>query len=164
MPSAKASAGLSTGERVCSVWKGGAIGRGYLQCARLRGSGRSCPQPGAARPVSCLGRGLGERAAPCCRRWRRGARGSGLGQDQQGPGTTWVSVSKAGADALIQRASMAGRARYSCAKRVLPRRTRRAVMASKANFTPDEWTKLLESPMMAGLAITAAEPSAYGAC
>ena len=32
-------------------------------------------------------------------------------------------------------------------------------MASKADFTPDEWTKLLESPMMAGLAITAAEPS-----
>jgi hypothetical protein len=32
-------------------------------------------------------------------------------------------------------------------------------MANKANFTPEEWTKLLESPMMAGLAITAAEPS-----
>src|SRR5215207_7401119 len=32
-------------------------------------------------------------------------------------------------------------------------------MANKANFTPDEWTKLLESPMMAGMAITAAEPS-----
>src|SRR5215210_3374012 len=32
-------------------------------------------------------------------------------------------------------------------------------MANKTNFTPDEWTKLLESPMMAGLAITAAEPS-----
>src|SRR5215208_2431969 len=36
---------------------------------------------------------------------------------------------------------------------------RRATMANKANFTPEEWTKLLESPMMAGLAITAAEPS-----
>jgi len=32
-------------------------------------------------------------------------------------------------------------------------------VANKTNFTPDEWTKLLESPMMAGLAITAAEPS-----
>jgi hypothetical protein len=32
-------------------------------------------------------------------------------------------------------------------------------MANKANFTTDEWTKLLESPMMAALAITAAEPS-----
>src|SRR5215208_8397355 len=36
---------------------------------------------------------------------------------------------------------------------------RRATMANKTNFSPDEWTKLLESPMMAGLAITAAEPS-----
>ena len=32
-------------------------------------------------------------------------------------------------------------------------------MANKTNFTPEEWTKVLESPMMAGLAITAAEPS-----
>src|SRR5215210_4234441 len=32
-------------------------------------------------------------------------------------------------------------------------------MANKTNFTPEEWTKLLESPMMAGLAVTAAEPS-----
>src|SRR3954454_21935561 len=32
-------------------------------------------------------------------------------------------------------------------------------MADKPSFTPDEWTKLLESPMMAGSAITAAEPS-----
>jgi hypothetical protein len=32
-------------------------------------------------------------------------------------------------------------------------------MANKANFTPEEWTKLLESPMMAGIAITASEPS-----
>ena len=32
-------------------------------------------------------------------------------------------------------------------------------MADKTSFTPDEWTKLLESPMMAGIAITAAEPS-----
>jgi hypothetical protein len=32
-------------------------------------------------------------------------------------------------------------------------------VASKTDFTADEWTKLLESPMIAGLAITAAEPS-----
>ena len=32
-------------------------------------------------------------------------------------------------------------------------------MTNKTNFTPAEWTKLLESPMMAGMAITAAEPS-----
>jgi len=25
-------------------------------------------------------------------------------------------------------------------------------MADKTSFTPDEWTKLLESPMMAGIA------------
>src|SRR5215207_6294141 len=35
----------------------------------------------------------------------------------------------------------------------------RAPMANKVNFTPDEWIKLLVSPMMAGVAITAAEPS-----
>jgi hypothetical protein len=32
-------------------------------------------------------------------------------------------------------------------------------MADKTSFTKDEWTLLLESPMMAGMAITAAEPS-----
>jgi hypothetical protein len=32
-------------------------------------------------------------------------------------------------------------------------------VANKTDFTPEEWTKLLESPMMAGIAITAAEPS-----
>ncbi|WP_065754011.1 hypothetical protein [Bradyrhizobium paxllaeri] len=32
-------------------------------------------------------------------------------------------------------------------------------MADKTNFTKDEWTLLLESPMIAGMAITAAEPS-----
>ena len=32
-------------------------------------------------------------------------------------------------------------------------------MANKPNFTPEGRTKLLESPMMAGLAVTAAEPS-----
>lgn len=32
-------------------------------------------------------------------------------------------------------------------------------MADKSTFTREEWTQLLESPMMAGLAVTAAEPS-----
>jgi hypothetical protein len=32
-------------------------------------------------------------------------------------------------------------------------------MADKSSFTKDEWTRLLESPMMAGMAITAADPS-----
>ena len=32
-------------------------------------------------------------------------------------------------------------------------------MANKTDFTPDEWAKLLESPIMAALAITAAAPS-----
>jgi hypothetical protein len=32
-------------------------------------------------------------------------------------------------------------------------------MANKTNFTPEEWTLLLESVMMAGIAVTAAEPS-----
>ena len=32
-------------------------------------------------------------------------------------------------------------------------------MADKASFTKEEWTLLLESPMIAGMAITAAEPS-----
>lgn len=32
-------------------------------------------------------------------------------------------------------------------------------MASKESFTPEEWTKLLESSMLAGMAVTAAEPS-----
>src|SRR4051812_42851679 len=53
--------------------------------------------------------------------------------------------------------------RYRCGARDLlrSRRTRvtEVAMADKTSFTPDEWTKLLESPMMAGIAITAAEPS-----
>jgi len=32
-------------------------------------------------------------------------------------------------------------------------------MANKQNFTLEEWTKLLESPMIAGMAVSAAEPS-----
>ncbi len=32
-------------------------------------------------------------------------------------------------------------------------------MAGKDNFTPEEWKTLLESPMMAGIAVTAADPS-----
>ena len=36
-------------------------------------------------------------------------------------------------------------------------------MANKKNFTPDEWTKILESIILAGAAVSAAEPSACGA-
>ena len=32
-------------------------------------------------------------------------------------------------------------------------------MANKASFTPEEWKQLLESPMLASIAVTAAEPS-----
>ena len=32
-------------------------------------------------------------------------------------------------------------------------------MANKASFTPQDWILLLESPMMAGMAVSAAEPS-----
>jgi len=32
-------------------------------------------------------------------------------------------------------------------------------MASKASFTAEDWQKLLQSPMLAGMAITAADPS-----
>src|SRR5215510_10766705 len=32
-------------------------------------------------------------------------------------------------------------------------------MANKASFSPDEWTKVLQSVMMAGIAVTAADPS-----
>ncbi len=32
-------------------------------------------------------------------------------------------------------------------------------MASKRSFTPEEWTKVLESVTLAGVAVTAAEPS-----
>ena len=37
-------------------------------------------------------------------------------------------------------------------------------MADKSSFTADEWKLLLESVMMTSIAITAAEPPAYGAC
>src|SRR5262245_8647153 len=32
-------------------------------------------------------------------------------------------------------------------------------MANKTTFTPDEWTKILESVMLSGMAVTAADPS-----
>jgi hypothetical protein len=32
-------------------------------------------------------------------------------------------------------------------------------MANKTNFTPEEWGRLLSSPMVAGIAITAADPN-----
>ena len=31
-------------------------------------------------------------------------------------------------------------------------------MASKSNFTPEEWSRLVASPVVAGMAITAADP------
>ena len=32
-------------------------------------------------------------------------------------------------------------------------------MTTKQNFAPEEWTKILQSPMLAGMAVSAAEPS-----
>ena len=32
-------------------------------------------------------------------------------------------------------------------------------MATKANFTPDEWKTLLQSPLIVGIAVSAADPS-----
>jgi hypothetical protein len=32
-------------------------------------------------------------------------------------------------------------------------------MTNKQSFTPEEWTKVLESPMLAGMAVSVAEPS-----
>ena len=32
-------------------------------------------------------------------------------------------------------------------------------MANKASFSTDEWTKILQGVMMAGIAVSAAEPS-----
>jgi len=32
-------------------------------------------------------------------------------------------------------------------------------MATKANFTPDEWKSLLQSPLLVGIAVSAADPS-----
>jgi hypothetical protein len=32
-------------------------------------------------------------------------------------------------------------------------------MATKANFTPEEWKSLLQSPLLAGIAVSAADPS-----
>jgi hypothetical protein len=37
-------------------------------------------------------------------------------------------------------------------------------MAGKGDFTPDEWKTLLESVMMAGIAVTAADPSGLWGC
>jgi len=35
-------------------------------------------------------------------------------------------------------------------------------MANKQSFTPEEWTKVVESTMLAGMAVSAAEPSGLG--
>jgi hypothetical protein len=32
-------------------------------------------------------------------------------------------------------------------------------MTDRSNFTPDEWKLIMQSPMMAGIAVSAAEPS-----
>jgi hypothetical protein len=32
-------------------------------------------------------------------------------------------------------------------------------MANKQSFTPEEWTKVLQSPMLVGIAVSAADPS-----
>ena len=32
-------------------------------------------------------------------------------------------------------------------------------MANKSNFTPEEWTKVLKSPVVVGIAVSAADPS-----
>jgi hypothetical protein len=42
---------------------------------------------------------------------------------------------------------------------VIERAPREDDMAVKANFTPEEWTRIVTSPMVAGMAITAADPS-----
>jgi len=34
-------------------------------------------------------------------------------------------------------------------------------MATKTNFTPEEWKKLLEAPLLAGFAISAADPGGF---
>jgi hypothetical protein len=34
-------------------------------------------------------------------------------------------------------------------------------MATKSNFTPDEWKKLLEAPLLAGFAVSAADPGGF---
>jgi hypothetical protein len=34
-----------------------------------------------------------------------------------------------------------------------------AAIANKQDFTPEEWTRLLESPMLVGIAVSAADPS-----
>jgi membrane-bound lytic murein transglycosylase B len=37
--------------------------------------------------------------------------------------------------------------------------SKEVAMANKQNFKPEEWTKILESTMLAGMAVSAAEPS-----
>lgn len=36
-------------------------------------------------------------------------------------------------------------------------------MANKQSFTPDEWIKILESPVLTGMAVSAADPNPFGA-
>ena len=37
-------------------------------------------------------------------------------------------------------------------------------MTGKSSFRPDEWNILLGAPMLAGMAVTLAEPNGCGAC
>jgi hypothetical protein len=37
--------------------------------------------------------------------------------------------------------------------------SKESIMATKANFTPDEWKSLLQSPLLVGIAVSAADPS-----
>ena len=53
---------------------------------------------------------------------------------------------------------MSGQDRNRSIQKVEVRR-KEAFMANKQNFTPDEWTKILESTAVTGVAVTAAEPS-----
>ena len=37
-------------------------------------------------------------------------------------------------------------------------------MADKTSFTPDEWARVVASPLLVGMAITAADPSGVWGC
>ena len=47
----------------------------------------------------------------------------------------------------------------SAALKSFPINTRIKTMTNKSNFTPDEWKLILSSPMLAGMAVTLADPS-----
>jgi hypothetical protein len=47
----------------------------------------------------------------------------------------------------------------TAALKSLSLKTRIETMTNKSNFTPDEWKLILSSPMLAGMAVTLADPS-----